>query len=295
MRTRPAVFLDRDDTLNRNADLPDAAWGHRTPGDLLDPAFVALIPGAHDACRALKRAGYALVVVTNQGGVARGGGSLADVDACNDRLRELLTPDDAPIDTSIPPALRPTLIDAFYAAPHHPRGVVPPFNEESRWRKPNPGMIESACAELALDPARSWAVGDKRRDLDAAVAAGIPPDRCLMVGPDAEFPDLASAARRIIAANKPKGPTTTVTLRARDARPLADARTKETVLATARAIAERTGIELTDLAATDSSVTATLAASRLAALGFLAELRRLTNAWSHAKLDQALWPAADPD
>ncbi len=289
-RRRPAVFLDRDDTINRNADLPDAAWRGVTKGDLLDPGHVALLPGALDACRRLKAAGYAIVVITNQGGIARGGGSLADVDACNDRLRELLATDEH---SGLPAALRSTLIDACYAAPHHPKGAVAPFDADHHWRKPAPGMVESACRELGLDPARSWMVGDKQRDLDAALAAGLSPDRCIMVGPDADAPDLAAAADRILAPPKPSAPTTTVTLRAREGRPLADDRARETVLATARAIAERTGVALTDVAATDTSVTATIAASRLAALGFLAELRRLTNAWSRSRSGNPLWPDAD--
>jgi len=287
--TRAAVFLDRDDTINRNADLPASAWRDGTPGDLLDPAHVELLPGVLDACRALKRAGFALVVITNQGGVARGAGSLADIDACNDRLRELLTPERAATTPGIPAPLRPSLIDACYAAPHHPGGGVAPFDAEHPWRKPGPGMVESACAELGLDPARSWMVGDKQRDMDAALAAGLAPDRRLMIGPEGDLPDLAAAAARILAAGRPRGATTTVTLRARDARPLADERARETVLATARAIAERTGVELTDLAATDSGVTATLTAPRLAALGFLAELRRLTNAWSRSRSGADLW------
>ncbi len=293
---RPAIFLDRDDTINRNADLPDAAWVGRTPGDLLDPDHVHLLPGALDACRRLADAGYAIVVITNQGGIARGGGAIADIDACNDRLRGLLAPDDgAPPDSAIPAPLRPTLVEACYAAPHHPMGAVAPFDSEHPWRKPGPGMIESACAELGLDPARSWMVGDKKRDLDAAITAGIAPDRCVMVGPTADAPDLSAAAARILGSDPTPGDSTTVTLRALDGRPLADSRTRETVLATARAIAERTGVDLTDLSATDSSVTATLAAPRLAALGFLAELRRLTNAWSIAKHARDLWPAADHD
>ncbi len=289
---RPAVFLDRDDTINVNADLPDAAW-RGTPGDLLDPAHTHLIDGAEHAIRQLKDAGYAIVIITNQGGVARGHGDVADIDAVNDRLRQLLPHDPLEQDDAPPPIAR-SLIDACYACPHHPAGVVNHFADDHAWRKPNPGMVAAAINELGLDPDRSWMVGDKQRDLDAALAAGIAPERALMIGPSADIPDLAAATEiilrpppmpRVLAASR-------VVLHAdlsEDPRPLADERVRETVLASARAIAERTGVELLDTSATDTALTATLAASRVAAMGFAAELRRVTNAWHTKRASRALW------
>jgi len=88
-------------------------------------------------------------------------------------------------------------------------------------------------------------------------------------------------------------PTSTVTLRAHDARPLADDRTAATVEAVAHAIAERTGVPLLDLASAPDRITVTLAAPRLAAIGFAAELRRLTNRWHTDKHDSPLW--RDPE
>lgn len=306
---RHAVFLDRDDTINRNADLPDGAWGDGTPGDLLDADFVELLPGVLEACRRLKRAGYAIVVITNQGGIARGGGDIDDLDRCNDVLRDLLPadpPDDQPGPSpSIPSPLRPSLIDAFYACPFHPAGAVTHFADEHDWRKPNPGMITAACNELGLDPKRSWMVGDKQRDLDAARAAGIPHDRCLMISPNQPTPDLTAAADLILGPADPSDSppddapvvATRVTLTARtgDPAPLADTRVRDTVLATARAIAERTGIDLLELEADDRSITAIIAAGRIPAMGFMSELRRLSNAWHHGKAGTNLWPQRDDD
>ncbi len=84
--------------------------------------------------------------------------------------------------------------------------------------------------------------------------------------------------------------TSTISLRALQGEPLADREVRRTVLATARAIAERIGVEMVDLDATDESIIATLRASRIEAIGFAAELRRLTNTWYAKKYDQpTLW------
>ncbi len=286
---RPAVFLDRDDTLNVNAELPPEAWAHTKEGDLLNPAFVRLIPGALEACRRLTDAGYVLVIITNQGGVARGGGAPRDIDACNTALRALLSPADDD-SANIPDPFRASLVTACYSAPHHPSGDVHPFNNEHHWRKPGPGMIESAARELGLDIPRSWMVGDKQRDLDAATNAGIPPTRTILLAPATPTPDLTAAADRVLASAIDPAQTTRLTLRAASGAPLADERARETVIATARAIAERTGVRLIELDTAADSVTITLATHRLGALGFLAELRRLTNAWARARSGAALWP-----
>lgn len=183
---RPAVFLDRDDTLIQNAALP---WDQvRAPrGDLCDPDWVRPLPGAKDACHAMAAAGFVLVVVTNQGLVARGVGTLDDVERTNRRMLDLLSEGGR------------CPIERVYVCPFHPKGVVAPFNTEHPWRKPAPGMILQAARELSLDLSRSWMVGDAERDVNAGVAAGLSPTRCLRVGPEQNLKGLADAARVILA------------------------------------------------------------------------------------------------
>ena len=189
---RPAVFLDRDDTLiDCRAVTPD--------GDLGDPALVRLRPGVLEGCRALKRAGFVLVVVTNQGGVARGKYGLAAVDRVHRRVNELLG----------------GAIDAFRACPYHPQGTVAEFRREHPWRKPAPGMILDAAETLGLDLARSWVVGDTQRDCEAGRAAGCrtvlltdgsDPSGPSAAGAGATAPSFARAVRIILSDLDPETP-----------------------------------------------------------------------------------------
>jgi D-glycero-D-manno-heptose 1,7-bisphosphate phosphatase len=184
---RIAVFLDRDDTLMRARGLPPPP-PPAAPGDVCRPEDVHLLPGVVDACRRLKEAGFLLIVVSNQGVVARGGATVERVREINERLRDLVTAKPG----------RP-LIDAVYVCPYHPKGTVPEFTREHPWRKPAPGMILAAAAEWKLDLGRSWMVGDSERDIEAAVAAGIPRAQCLWIGPHGTLADLPAAADVIVA------------------------------------------------------------------------------------------------
>lgn len=189
----PAVFLDRDDTLIANASLPPEAFRRGTRGDLADPGFVRLLPGVEDACRSLRSAGFTLVVVSNQGVVARGGATVAEVEATNARLAELL-PDPA----------RPGhgLLERIYFCPYHPTGAAPEYTREHPWRKPSPGMLLAAQRDLDIDLARSWLVGDAERDIEAGRRAGLREDRLIRVGPGLPCPDLRAAAARILRENR---------------------------------------------------------------------------------------------
>lgn len=139
---RRAVFLDRDGTLIEEKDY------------LADPEDVALVPGAVEALERLREAGYLLVVVTNQSGIARGLYTEADYQAVADRLAELLE-------------ARGVALDAVKHCPHHPDHTGP-----CACRKPATGMHREAAAELAIDPARSWYVGDKISDVLPALELG---------------------------------------------------------------------------------------------------------------------------
>jgi D-glycero-D-manno-heptose 1,7-bisphosphate phosphatase len=146
---RPAVFFDRDNTLIVS------------DGYLGDPAKVALVPGAAEAIARARKAGYAVVVFSNQSGVARGMFSEEDVQAVNSRMDELLIAENSG-----------AVIDRHEFCPFHPEGTVDVYARESDRRKPKPGMILSAADKLALDLSRSWVVGDAPRDIEAGKSAG---------------------------------------------------------------------------------------------------------------------------
>jgi len=170
-----AVFLDRDETLIAN------------PGDLADPEQVVLLPEAADGVRALHHAGWMLFVVTNQGGVARGAFTMDDVDATNARVQAVLaqaTEIEQPI-------------QAFYACPWHPKGVVTEYASEHPWRKPSPGMLLAAAEEFDVDLRASWLVGDAPRDIAAGAAAGC---RTVLLGEGACDPEPTHRCRSLVEA-----------------------------------------------------------------------------------------------
>ncbi|HEX8861838.1 MAG TPA: HAD family hydrolase [Actinomycetes bacterium] len=149
-RLRRAVFLDRDGTL-----VEEVPYLH-------DPALVRLVPGASGALRRLAAAGFALVVVTNQAGVARGYYGEDAVGRVHRRLRELL-------------AAGGVALDGIWYCPHHPDGAVAELARACRCRKPGPGMLEAAAAELGIDLGASYLVGNDAGDVGAGRAAGVTP------------------------------------------------------------------------------------------------------------------------
>jgi len=120
---------------------------------------VVLVGGAAEAIAALRRAGLAVVVVTNQAGIARGMYTERELAAVTARIDALL-------------AHAGAQLDGTYFCPHHPEAGVGPYKVACRCRKPGPGMLEQAAAELGLELARSAIVGDKASDLEAGRAAG---------------------------------------------------------------------------------------------------------------------------
>lgn len=146
MPDQKCVFLDRDGVLNRER------------GDYtykLDEFEV--LPGVHEALTLLKKNGYLLIVVTNQGGIAKGLYQKSDVLACHQKLQSNCE----------------SLIDALYYAPSHPN------YSESLSRKPDSLMLERAMAKYNIDPAKSWMVGDSLRDIEAAEKVGV---KSILVG-----------------------------------------------------------------------------------------------------------------
>lgn len=142
-----AVFLDKDGTLVENVPYN------------VDPGKIRLAPGAVEGLQLLHAAGYRLIVVSNQSGVARGffpEEALAQVET---RLRSLLACAGLPL-------------VGFYYCPHHPLGVVAPYARYCACRKPRPGMLLRAGCEHGLDLAASWMVGDILDDIEAGRRAG---------------------------------------------------------------------------------------------------------------------------
>jgi D-glycero-D-manno-heptose 1,7-bisphosphate phosphatase len=144
--TQPAVFLDRDGTLIEEV------------GYLDRPERVELYPYSADAIRALNRAGVRLVLVTNQSGVARGFFTESVVRTVHAHIETLLRDAGAHL-------------DAYYYCPHHPDGKVAEYARVCDCRKPGRGLVDRAVAELGIDPAQSFTVGD--RWLDVALARRI--------------------------------------------------------------------------------------------------------------------------
>jgi D-glycero-D-manno-heptose 1,7-bisphosphate phosphatase len=183
---KPAVFLDRDGTI-----IDDIGY--------LDRAEDAvLFPWSADALRLLARAGFAIVVITNQSGVARGLYAESVVHEVHARLTADL-------------ARGGVAVDGWYHCPHHVDAAVEAYRLDCDCRKPKPGMLTRAAAALGLDLARSVVVGDRWSDVAAARAVGAagvlvqtgagahealyPPDG---LQADAIVPSLAEAASWIL-------------------------------------------------------------------------------------------------
>jgi D-glycero-D-manno-heptose 1,7-bisphosphate phosphatase len=146
-----AVFLDRDNTIIHN------------DGDLGDPKLVKLIQGAASAIASLRGLGFKVIVVTNQGGVARGKYTEADVEATHQRINELILANSG------------ATVDRFYFCPYHPQAIVEQYRAEHPWRKPQPGMLIQAAKDFNLDLSQSWMIGDQVRDIQAGIVAGARP------------------------------------------------------------------------------------------------------------------------
>lgn len=184
IQRQPAVFFDRDNTLIED------------PGYIRDPDQVRLFPDAAPAIVRLRRAGYRIVIVTNQSGIARG---LLDEDqlaAVHLRLRELLEQQGAGL-------------DAVYFCPYldSPAASVAKYRQASHLRKPEPGMLLQAARDLDLDLKRCWMIGNASRDVEAGRRAGC---RTILLsrngtaedarrdGPDLLVESLLEAAQMVI-------------------------------------------------------------------------------------------------
>jgi D-glycero-D-manno-heptose 1,7-bisphosphate phosphatase len=142
-----AVFLDRDGTLIEES-------GYLSRLDRLE-----FFPFSIDAVRLLNRVGFAVIVVSNQSGIARGIVSEAFVIETHRHIMERLAAGGA-------------RLDGYYYCPHHPDATLEPYRQECDCRKPRPGLLLRAARERTLDVSRSFVVGDRWHDLEAGQAAG---------------------------------------------------------------------------------------------------------------------------
>jgi D-glycero-D-manno-heptose 1,7-bisphosphate phosphatase len=143
-----AAFVDRDGVINE-----ERRYVHRIEDFVLLPSAVA-------GLRLLAEAGFKLVIVTNQAGVARGYFDEPAVKTLHGHIRQLLQSQHVPI-------------DAIYYCPHHPEGTVPAYAIRCDCRKPAAGMLLQAERELQLDLSRSVIIGDKECDMEAGRQAGL--------------------------------------------------------------------------------------------------------------------------
>ena len=153
---------------------------------LHNPGDLELIPGTAEAVKLLNEAGFAVIVVTNQAGVARGYYTEADVEALHNYMNNLLKESGA-------------AVDAFYYCPHHPEHGIGRYKMTCRCRKPGTGMFEAAARELpgGIDRENSWMIGDKLIDTEAA--GKLTPDgRCTDGSYDYYAANLLAAARAVV-------------------------------------------------------------------------------------------------
>ena len=181
-----AIFLDRDGTLIRNYH-----YGR-------DPEQLHLLPGVGAALRWLRWAGYRLIVISNQSGVARGYLGEEDLAILHARLKEVLAAEDV-------------AIDAIYSCPHHPQGTLAAYAGACLCRKPEPGLLLRAAVEWGIRLADSWYIGDILADIEAGNRAGCrtvlldlgtePMPDCAIRTPTFLARNLPHAARLILAAS----------------------------------------------------------------------------------------------
>ncbi len=145
---KPAVFIDRDGTINEQM------------GYINHISRFILLPGTAEAIKILNRHDFLAIVVSNQSGVARGYFPIDLVEKIHSYMRELLQKKGA-------------VVDGIYFCPHHKGGVVPEFSIACACRKPRTGLIEMARENFDIDMANSYVVGDRCSDIDMAHRSGL--------------------------------------------------------------------------------------------------------------------------
>ena len=145
---RRGLILDRDGVINI-----DSGYLHRV-------AECRFVEGIFEMCAAFAARGFAIVIATNQSGIGRGLFGEADFAGLMAWMKDEF-------------ASRGVTLAGIYHCPDHPTEGIGRYRRANPWRKPGPGMMLQAAADLGLDPGRSWTVGDKLSDIEAGRAAGI--------------------------------------------------------------------------------------------------------------------------
>lgn len=148
LRTKPAVFLDRDGVIIEDRNL------------LVNAADIHILAGVPEALRRLRQHGFELLIISNQTVIARGLATEEDVNHINQELNRRLI------------AASGAGVDSFYVCPHHPKATLESYRVNCDCRKPKPGLILRAAKEHNLDLARSFVIGDRMTDVIAGARAG---------------------------------------------------------------------------------------------------------------------------
>jgi D-glycero-D-manno-heptose 1,7-bisphosphate phosphatase len=145
---KPAVFLDRDGTINEQM------------GYINHPSRFVILPGVPEAIRLLNRNNYLVIVVSNQSGVARDYFPISLVQEVHDLLKADLTE-------------KGGTVDGIFFCPHHPQGIVPEYRRDCDCRKPKTGLIEQARKSFDIDMSKSFVVGDRYLDIELATRLNV--------------------------------------------------------------------------------------------------------------------------
>ncbi|MGD8227546.1 MAG: HAD family hydrolase [Desulfobacteraceae bacterium] len=140
---KPAVFIDRDGTINEQL------------GYINHLSRFVILPGVPEAVRLLNKNGWWAIIVSNQGGVARGYYPMELIDEIHDFLKSSLKQQGA-------------IIDGIFFCPHHPAGVLPEYSSTCGCRKPETGLIDKAREAFDIDMSKSYVVGDRHVDIELA-------------------------------------------------------------------------------------------------------------------------------
>lgn len=148
-KSHRAIFLDRDGTICYEV------------GYVNHPSRCKIMPGSAAAIRKINQSDFLAVIITNQAGVARGYFEEDLISKVHEKLKGLLSNDNA-------------YLDAIYYCPHHPEVGVAPYRKNCDCRKPKPGLLRRAQQDLNIDLSRSYIIGDSIKDIETGFQAGVP-------------------------------------------------------------------------------------------------------------------------